>query len=249
MVENMDDADKKEAPVSPSTTTTTFSNSTPDGSSLEEATSSSDSSSVCSSNVQTIPNNFVSPNLSSPDESVGSINYPSSESCQAGEDKESVIAETVDESGSSSTAEHVESRQEFDTLCKSVLEKNIIASAEDTLESRENEEMPSLVEPVQCPTVDHLEEIANEAVANDNLGPSTLQKQAPQEAEEGEDEQDWEKLQQKWRKRPAPAIDTITVDLGCDEDISTIYGGKYNPDMYAASSRVENLIDFAENGK
>jgi hypothetical protein len=90
---------------------------------LEEASSSSDCSSVCSTNVQTIPNNFVSPDLSLPDESAGIINYPSSESCQAGEDKESVIAETFDESsGSSSTAEHVESQQEFDTLCKSVLE-------------------------------------------------------------------------------------------------------------------------------
>jgi hypothetical protein len=97
IVEGMNDADKKEAPVSPSTTaTSTFSKSTPDDSILEEATSSSDSSSVCSSNVQTIPNNFVSPDLNSPDESAGSINYPSSESCQVGEDKESVIAETVD---------------------------------------------------------------------------------------------------------------------------------------------------------
>jgi hypothetical protein len=129
------------------------------------------------------------------------------------------------------------------------LEKNGIA--DDTLESQENEETPSLdIEPIQCPNVDHLEESAQEAVANDSLAPSTLQKQAPPEEEEEEEQEDWEKLQQKRRKRPAPAIDTITVDLGCDEDISTIFGGKYNPDMYAASSRVEdNLIDFAENGK
>jgi hypothetical protein len=282
MVESMDDGDKKEAPVSPSTTATTFSNSTPDGSSLEEASSSSDSSSVRSSYVQTIPNNFIAPDLNSPDESAGSINYPSSplmvfehpspqssvslseelnkfesmvpslpfetESCHADEDKESVIAETVDESGSSSTTEHVESQQEFDTFCKSVLEKNGIA--DDAVESQENEETPSLdIEPIQCPNVDHLEESANEAAANDNLAPSTLQKQATSAPEE-EEEEDWEKLQQKRRKRPAPAIETITVDLGCDEDISTIYGGKYNPDMYAARSRVEdNLIDFTENGK
>ena len=55
-----------------------------------------------------------------------------------------------------------------------------------------------------------------------------------------EEANDWEELQRKKRSRSTPTVDAITIKMGCDEDISTIYGGQYNPSLHASNARIED---------
>ncbi|KAL3790415.1 hypothetical protein HJC23_013587 [Cyclotella cryptica] len=70
-----------------------------------------------------------------------------------------------------------------------------------------------------------------------------------------EEEENWEKIFQQQRNRPSPNFDVIYVKLGfagnCEEDISTIYGGKYNPSLHSTNNaRMEDhLIGYMEEGQ
>jgi hypothetical protein len=166
--------------------------------------------------------------------------------------------EEVSESSSLVSTENRESQHEFDSLCQSVLEKNGLVDASvnnaplnldsDQIESQD-ETVMQLQKQAEIPIGDTDDTPSLPAVETEDscINKDTHHRQTPippasQDPSPQEEEHDWEKLEQKRRKRPPPTFDTITIDYGCEEDVSTIFGGKYNPSLYASNARLEDNI-------
>jgi len=115
------------------------------------------------------------------------------------------------------------SSREFEGLCQSVLEKYDAEGSK-----------------VQSDDLSHngknVEETvtAKETATVEALPPSILKK-TRKDTKKG-------KCKHKSRNRPPPTFDTITIEQDWEEDVSTIYGGKYNPTLHASNASVEDHI-------
>jgi hypothetical protein len=93
--------------------------------------------------------------------------------------------------------------------------------------------------------------VAEDLVQREELIIQDVHRQTAQDpSPSNEEARDWEETLHQERTRSAPAFNEIAVNLNDCEDVSTIYGGKYNSSQHSTTARIEdNLIGYMESGQ